>query len=120
MSKKLYDTLKFIAQVGLPAAGTLYVALAALWSLPAPEAVAGTVLAVDTFLGTLLHLQSNAFAAAQLGGQMVIMPTPAGGKTYSLELNGDPEQFEKQDTVSFDVVKSDKVAIGEQEWMARH
>ncbi len=119
MSSKLYDTLKFIAQVGLPAVGTLYVALAALWSLPNPEAVAGTVLAVDTFLGTLLHLQSNAFANSQLGGQMVIMPTPAGGKTYSLELNGDPEQFEKQDKVSFDVVKSDEVAVNEQMYMKR-
>jgi hypothetical protein len=99
--------------------GTLYVALAALWSLPNPEAVAGTVLAVDTFLGTLLHLQSASFKANQLGGQMVVMPTPDGKKTYSLELNGDPEKFENQDQVTFDVVKSDTVAENEQMWMKR-
>ena len=34
MSNKVYDILKFIAQVVLPALGTLYFALAGIWNWP--------------------------------------------------------------------------------------
>ena len=48
MSNKTYDTLKWIAQYLLPAAGTLYFALAGIWNLPYGEQVVGTITAVDT------------------------------------------------------------------------
>ena len=51
MSNKLYDALKFIAQIVLPALGTLYFALAGIWGWPFGEQVVGTITAVDTFLG---------------------------------------------------------------------
>ena len=55
---KTYDTLKWIAQYLLPAAGTLYFALAGIWGLPYGEQVVGTITAVDTFLGVLLGISS--------------------------------------------------------------
>lgn len=57
-SSKTYDTLKWIAQYLLPAAGTLYFALAGIWGLPYGEQVVGTITAVDTFLGVLLGISS--------------------------------------------------------------
>ena len=51
MSNKTYDVLKWIAQFLLPAAGTLYFALAGIWGLPYGEQVVGTITAIDTFLG---------------------------------------------------------------------
>lgn len=121
MNPKLYDVLKFIAQVLLPALGTLYVGLAALWGLPNPEEVSGTVLAIDTFLGVVLHLSSTAYKKSddRFDGVMEVMPTPNGDKTYSLQLNGDPADLEHQDQVSFKVTKTDEVAIGEHQWGAR-
>lgn len=59
MSNKLYDVLKWIAMVLLPALGTLYFALAGIWDLPMGEQVVGTITAIDTFLGILLGI-SNA------------------------------------------------------------
>lgn len=59
MSNKVYDVLKWIAMYLLPAAGTLYFALAGIWNLPYGEQVVGTITAVDTFLGVLLGI-SNA------------------------------------------------------------
>ena len=59
MSNKVYDVLKWIAMVVLPAIGTLYFALAGIWGLPYGEQVVGTITAVDTFLGVVLGL-SNA------------------------------------------------------------
>lgn len=58
MSNKVYDILKFIAQILLPALGTLYFALAGIWGFPYAEQVVGTITAVDTFLGVVLGISS--------------------------------------------------------------
>lgn len=58
MSNSTYDKLKFIAQVVLPAAGTLYAALAGIWGLPYAEQIVGTIVAVDTFLGVVLKIST--------------------------------------------------------------
>ena len=56
LSNKMYDTLKWIAQLLLPAAGTLYFALASIWGLPYGEQIVGTITAVDAFLGAILGI----------------------------------------------------------------
>lgn len=58
MSNSVYDALKFIAQILLPAIGTLYFALARIWELPLAEQVVGTITAVDAFLGALLGIST--------------------------------------------------------------
>lgn len=58
LSNKTYDILKWIAQYLLPAAGTLYFALAQIWGLPYGEQIVGTIAAVDTFLGVILGISS--------------------------------------------------------------
>ena len=58
MSNKLYDKLKWIAQILLPALGTLYFALAGIWDFPYAEAIVGTITAVDTFLGVILGIST--------------------------------------------------------------
>ena len=58
MSNKVYDVLKFIAQILLPAIGTLYFALARIWDLPLAEQIVGTITAVDCFLGALLGIST--------------------------------------------------------------
>jgi hypothetical protein len=58
MSNKMYDVLKWIAQMLLPALGTLYFALAGIWGLPFGEEIVGTITAVDTFLGIILGISS--------------------------------------------------------------
>ncbi len=62
MSNKIYDALKWIAMVLLPAAGTLYFALAGIWGLPYGEQVVGTITAIDTFLGVLLGVSSAQYS----------------------------------------------------------
>lgn len=61
MSNKTYDVLKKIAQIVLPAAGTLYAALAGIWGFPYGEAVVGTIAAVDTFMGVCLGVSTSAY-----------------------------------------------------------
>ena len=59
MSNKVYDILKYVAQIALPALGTFYFALAGIWGLPYGEQIVGTITAVDTLLGALLMLSSK-------------------------------------------------------------
>lgn len=57
-SNKTYDKLKWIAQILLPAIGTLYFALAQIWGFPYAEQIVGTITSVDTFLGILLGIST--------------------------------------------------------------
>lgn len=59
MDSKIYDILKWICQLLLPALGTLYFALASIWGFPYGEQIVGTITAVDTFLGVILQISSN-------------------------------------------------------------
>lgn len=63
MSNKVYDVLKWIALLFLPAAGTLYFALSGIWGLPYGEQVVGTITAVNTFLGAVLGLSTVGYNA---------------------------------------------------------
>lgn len=67
MSNKLYDVLKFIAQIVLPAVATLYFALASIWGLPYGEQIVGTITAVDAFLGALLGISTEAYKKGAKG-----------------------------------------------------
>lgn len=55
-NNKLYDALVWVAQIVLPALGTLYFALSGIWSFPYGEQVLGTITAIDVFLGAILGL----------------------------------------------------------------
>jgi TRAP-type uncharacterized transport system fused permease subunit len=61
MSNSTYDLLKYIAQILIPALGTLYFALANIWGLPYGEQIVGTLTAIDTFLGVLLGISSSTY-----------------------------------------------------------
>lgn len=61
MNNKVYDILKWIALILLPALGTLYFALAGIWGFPYAEQIVGTITAIDTFLGVLLGISANAY-----------------------------------------------------------
>lgn len=57
-NNKTYDILKWVAQILLPAIGTLYFAIASVWGLPYSEQVVGTITAIDVFLGALLGIST--------------------------------------------------------------
>lgn len=58
MNNKVYDILKWIAQIVLPALGALYFALAQIWGLPYGEEIVGTITAIDCFLGAILGISN--------------------------------------------------------------
>ena len=58
ISNELYDKLKFITTIVLPALATLYFALSGIWGFPYGEQIVGTIAAITTFLGTILGISN--------------------------------------------------------------
>lgn len=58
MSNKLYDVLKWICMVALPALGTLWYTISQIWSIPLGQEILGTVEAVTLCLGALLGISN--------------------------------------------------------------
>lgn len=104
MSDSIYQKVKFLVVTFLPAFSTLYFALGTIWGLPAVEQVIGTIAAVTTFLGVLLGISTRAYANVppSYDGVISVGTNPdTGVKTYSLELDSDPEQLDQKSSVTF-------------------
>lgn len=54
VGNRLYDVLKFIALIFLPAVGALYAGLDLVWDLPKDGEVVQTIVVVDAFLGVFV------------------------------------------------------------------
>lgn len=84
LSNKVYDVLKWVCVIFLPALATLYMALAGQWeSWPEPEKVVATIVAVDTFLGLLLGLSTRQYNRndAAFDGHIDLSSNQAAGVT---------------------------------------
>ena len=66
LSNKVYDVLKYIALILLPALGALYFALAKIWGFPYATEIVGTISAVDAFLGALLKISTDQYNREKL------------------------------------------------------
>ena len=55
---KIYDILKWVTMIVLPALATAYVGLASIWGWPYADEVAKTTAVVCTLLGALLGIST--------------------------------------------------------------
>ena len=60
-SNKVYDILKYVSLVVLPAIATLYLTISNIWGLPYGPEIAATITAIDTLLGALLGISSQKY-----------------------------------------------------------
>lgn len=58
LENRIYDVLKYVCQILLPAVGGLYFALAQIWQLPYAEQIVGTISAITACLGILLGIST--------------------------------------------------------------
>ncbi len=58
MSNKLYDVLKWITLIVIPALATAYVGLSNVWGFPYADEVARTACVICTLLGALLGIST--------------------------------------------------------------
>ena len=58
LSNSVYDFLKVLCTILLPACGTLYFALSKIWGLPLAEEIVGTLSAIAVFIGAIIGISS--------------------------------------------------------------
>lgn len=107
LTGKLYDTLKLVALVLLPALSTVYFGLGNIWGWPNIEQVIGSIAVIDTALGTLIGVSSKRYNNSDVRFDGVIVSEHDGGglQSASLELKGDPETIlTTQEEVRFKVL----------------
>jgi hypothetical protein len=102
LSNKVYDTLKWIAQYLLPATGTLYFALAAIWGLPYGEQIVGTISALTIFLGVILGISSITYikSGADTDGTLQIDEQNSEKDIYRLQLNSALENLSEKKKIT--------------------
>jgi hypothetical protein len=58
LNSKVYDFLKYLTIIVLPAIGALYTGLAQIWNLPYSAQIPATITVICTFLGAILCISS--------------------------------------------------------------
>lgn len=66
-SNKVFDVLKAIALIWIPAISALYVALAGVWGWGYATEIAGSLAAIDAFLGAVLQISTANYHAKEDG-----------------------------------------------------
>lgn len=99
LSGKVYDRLKWVALIALPALASFYLVISGLWELGYARPVVGTIVATSTFLGALLQLSTSKYnrSDAKFDGDLVMdLSKPEEPALYRFELNKDiPELADK-------------------------
>lgn len=80
--------------------GAAYFVLTLIWDVPEAESVLGIIIIINLVLGILLYRRRIRF-----DGTIDVIEKDEGGKLYSLNLDGDPEEIDKKDEVLFKVSK---------------
>lgn len=68
-SNKIYNILKYVALIVLPALATLLLGIGELWGIGIMPKIAGTVTLVATFLGALLQVSTAKYWKEQKDGE---------------------------------------------------
>lgn len=70
-NNKVYNVLKWVALIFLPALSTLVMSLGDIWGIPYKEQISLTITAVDTFIGAILAISSATYKGE---GKIAIEP----------------------------------------------
>lgn len=105
LSDRVYEWLKTLVQLWLPATATLYFSLAAIWNLPNADGVVATAAALAAFGGVVLKISTKSYNASDAPYQgTIVASSPEPGKTlYSLELNMPAEEIPNLSKMLFKV-----------------
>lgn len=101
LSNNVYDRLKQVAAVVLPALAVFYITVAPFWGLPKQEEVAGTLMAIDLLLGAVLMVLNRVFmnSDARFDGAVTVLPGDEED-TSSLRVQLDPAAILNKDEVT--------------------
>lgn len=68
LNNRVYDVLKWLCLIALPALSVLYAALAGVWDWPYAEQIATTINAVVAFVGALIGVSTASYRKESTNG----------------------------------------------------
>lgn len=100
-----YKRGKNLSQIYIPGVSALYFIVGNAAGFSGIEPVIGSLAILATVIGVVLYISSSAYRRSEAGydGNVIIQTTQNGGKLFSLELGGDPEEIEEKYSVAFKV-----------------
>ena len=106
VSNRMYDTLKWVALIVLPAVGAAYFSLSEIWDLPYALQVVGTITVADTFLGAVLGLSTKQYNdnVVVKGGTLEVTVDKDGNTKGLFNADMHPSDMATADRVVFTVV----------------
>lgn len=112
LSNSVYDKLKPVTQVWLPALGSLYFGLSQIWDYPYGEEVVGSIALLTTFFGVILGVTTKQYEAYKElhtvhAGDIVVNEGEDGKKIFTLDLGVEPEVLMNREQVTFNITHPD-------------
>ena len=103
ISNKIYDAIKWIVVIVLPAFITLYSTLGGIWNFPYVQQITGTLAAVDVFLGVIMKISGINYNKTYDGTLYVDTVTDKETDKYLFEID-DLDTLSEKDKI---IVKID-------------
>lgn len=113
LSDKLYNLVKKLVQIVLPAFASFYFGLAGIWDLPEPDKVVGTIALLTTFLGIILGISSAQYTASGKGidGRLVVQPSESGPVVQAVSYDGTAEDLAGKKTITLKVQETAQTTL---------
>lgn len=106
LSNKVYDVLKWVCVIFLPAFGSFYLGLGAIWEeIPDTERVVATVVLLETTLGLLLGVTNVQYArnTDRFAGTIVYEGIDGPDPKVALVPKDEWKAYQDRDQVSFKI-----------------
>ena len=101
---KVYDIMKWVVIIALPAFSTFYAALANIWGFPEADKVVGTITALTLLLGLLLGVSTLSYnkSDAKYDGSLNVEQTE-DKLVYTLDVGDALENLASKKSISLKV-----------------
>lgn len=107
LSSAVYDKLKPLVMIILPAISTAYFTLSNIWGWQHEEQIIGTLAVITTILGAILGVASKSYNNSDkkfTGGAIETTTKEDGTTVYTLSLDIDPDDIKKYSDLVFKVL----------------
>lgn len=114
LNDKVYNVLKWITLIGLPAVSSLYFGLAGIWGFPYAEQVVGTIAVLTTFLGIILGISTAQYNKTyQEDGTLKIDTSNPDKDIYRIDLGENLEKIAEKSCITLKVDPAANLTDGE-------
>lgn len=111
LSNRLYDVLKWVTMIGLPAIGTALLAISEIWNVSYGSEVAETINVIILMLGTMVGVSTAQYNRKKTiekpeGGVLEVGTDGTDVTLDKLEIDMSPEEIATRDEIVFRIRKN--------------